>query len=117
MKVQNTQTGQYGHVVDDIMGCCSEDEVPVVYDEATAFEGTDKTLLVSVPEIEPEPDLIRCGAGQGEECCIFLTVGGEGPCCERFTRLRNALLSRNMNAKRNPPEPWPECMKFPKRGE
>jgi len=59
-----------------------------------------------------KPDPIKCGAGRGEECCIFLTAGSKGFECERFGSLRDMLISRTMNAKRNPEEPYPQCMKF-----
>ena len=35
-----------GYVVIDPYGCCVPDEVPVYYDDETAFEGTDWTLLM-----------------------------------------------------------------------
>lgn len=60
------------------------------------------------------PDFKKCGGGKGADCCIFLTVGEDGFCCERFSSLRGLLISKipTMTAKRNPPVEisYPECM-------
>lgn len=112
-RVKNTETGKFGRIVADVYGCCDDTEEAVVYDGVSAFLGTDREILELVPEeVSQTPDMEKCGAGKGEECCIFLTVGGDGPCCERFTSMRDALIFKDMNAKRNPKEPYPECMKF-----
>lgn len=59
-----------------------------------------------------KPDMKRCGAGMGKECCIFLTVGAEGLDCERGGPLDLTLRSRapRMTAQRIPTDPWPHCM-------
>ncbi len=111
-KVKNTGTGELGHVIDDDFGCCDDTEILVVYDGTSHGMGTDKKLLEPFRGLTPNPDMEKCGAGQGADCCIFLTVGAKGPCCERFTSMRNTLLFRTMNAKRDPKESWPECMIF-----
>ncbi len=113
-RVRNTETGKFGVIVSDIYGCCDNTEEPVVYDGSTAFLGTDKGILESAIGPKPVPDVRRCGAGKGADCCIFITVGKDGPCCERFTSMRDTLIlkTRDMTAQRNPTEPYPECMKF-----
>ena len=72
------------------------------------------------PDVEPVlPDLHKCGAGLGAECCIFLTGGSEGPTCERGGPLQFMLEQRarsgDMNARRIPAreQKWPDCMIFP----
>ncbi len=57
------------------------------------------------------PDPVKCGAGQGEDCCIFLTAGAKGFECERYGSLRYALIFRKeqMHARREPKDPYPGC--------
>ena len=65
-------------------------------------------------EVIPFPK--ACGIGRGEDCCIFLTVGANGFCCERFGSLHDTLVARQpgMSAKRMPTDPYPYCMAFAK---
>ena len=111
-RVRNTKTGEEGFVVRDSFNCCTEDELAIVYDGETSFLGTDKSLLVDIDYEIPIPDLKKCGAGQGKECCIFLTMTADGPECQRFTSMRDSLIFKTMTAERDPSEPYPECMKF-----
>ena len=108
--VEHTESGRRGVVVNDAFGVCSPEEIGVVYYGTTYSDGTQQELLRQVGTYEAVPDLKACGAGKGDDCCIFLTVGPEGPCCERFSSLRNSLIFKTMRAKREPPEPYPDCM-------
>lgn len=114
-RVRRKSDGRLGVVVNDNFDCCLITEVPVVYDGSTSFLGTDHTDLEDLGPENAIADLLRCGAGKGTECCIFLTVGVEGACCKRFSSLRDTLIVKDMNAQRNPPEPYPECMIFPSK--
>lgn len=109
-RVRCTEDGAEGFAIRDSFQCCDEYEELVVYDNTNVGCGTLKSLLVEIPFIVPIPDLKKCGAGKGDKCCIFLTVGKDGFNCERFTELRDALIFRTMNAKRDPKEPYPHCM-------
>ncbi len=111
-RVRNKQTNKFGHIIADQFGCCGETEELVVYDDSSFGLGTDRELLIKASGASHVPDMQKCGAGKGKECCIFLTVGVDGPCCERFTPLRNALIFKKMTAERDPEEPYPKCMKF-----
>jgi len=52
----------------------------------------------------------KCGAGQGEKCCVFLTLGPNGFQCQRDGEMGNFLFSRNdMIAKRAPIHSYPDC--------
>lgn len=110
-RVLNTKTKARGHVVRDVYACCSPNEIPVVHDGETHFVGTDAGDLVVAISGKPVPDAIKCGAGREAECCIFLTAGPKGLCCERFTALRDVLIFKKMTAARHPAEPYPHCMK------
>ena len=107
-RVRNKKTGELGTVSPD-MGCCGPEEVPVVYDETTAFLGTYHNDLDDLGPENAKPDLVRCGAGQGDKCCIFLVIGSVGPECQRYGLLRHALIFKKMNAKRHPAAPFPKC--------
>lgn len=111
-RVLNKETGKIGFVVGDSFRCCSPEEDAVVYDGTNIFIGTDRSLLEEIDFEVPIPEPTKCGAGRAEECCIFLTVGANGFECGRFGNLRNTLIFRTMNAKRNPKEVYPQCMKF-----
>ena len=108
--VRHKPTGKEGVVVDDTWSCCSPDETPVVFWGVTSFLGTPTDELEEIGEYDATPDMHKCGAGRGADCCIFLTMGPGGPCCERFSSMRNTLIFKKMSAKRDPPEPFPECM-------
>ena len=112
MRVKNTRDGREGYVINDSFRCCSDKEDLVVYEGTNCGYGTDRKILEEVGGIVPIPDLVRCGAGRGNECCIFLTISGNGSCCERYGSMRDTLIFRTMTAERNPVEPYPECMKF-----
>ena len=111
-RVKNINTNEEGFVIDDSFSCCDDSEDLVVYDGTKHGSGTDRNLLKEIPFIFPVPDPKKCGAGKGDDCCIFITVGPDGFSCERFTSLRNTLIFRSMNAKRNPEQVYPECMIF-----
>lgn len=108
-KVINKETGQRGVVVSDPWGCCLHNEVPVVWEGDTGFLGTFEDSLTIIGPENAKPVAKKCGAGSSE-CCIFLTCGAGGFCCERFGSLRYALIGKEMNAKRHPTEMWPDCM-------
>lgn len=110
-RVMNKE-GQMGHVINDSFRCCGDNEVLVVYDGTNTGLGTDEGSLEEVEQAILIPDIEKCGGGRGKECCIFLTMSGDGPCCEKFTPLRDSLIFKTMSAKRNPIEPYPKCMKF-----
>ena len=112
IRVKNTETGKFGHIINDSFGCCDNTEELVVYDNTTYGSGTNRELLEEISETLSIPDFTKCGAGQGADCCIFITVGSDGLTCERFTSLRDSLIFKTMNAKRHPEEPYPQCMKF-----
>lgn len=110
--VVKNRNGQIGVVCNDLPGplsCNGPEEVSVVYEGSTCEVGTDwKELEVVGPE-NAVADLKKCGAGRGEEACIFLVVGGNGAGCQRFGSLRWNLAFRTMNAKRNPDKLYPAC--------
>ena len=117
VRVQNKETGKVGHVINDSFRCCSDNEIMVVYEGTTCGSGTDRELLSKVEQTKPVPNFHKCGGGRGADCCIFLVVSGKGFECERFTSLRDTLIFRSMHAERNPAAPYPDCMKFPEKGE
>ena len=111
--VRRKSNGALGVVVQDRFNCCTPSEVPIVYHGTTLFLGTEIDDLEEVGPENAVADFRKCGAGQGAECCVFLTGGAKGADCERFGTFRDTLLFKsNMNAKRNPAEPYPECMIF-----
>jgi len=103
--------GLMGVVINDSFGCCSSNEVPVVYEGSSTFCGTDIRELKIIGPENAQADMKKCGAGEGEECCIFMSIGPEGPMCERFGGLRFTLMARrnSMNAKREPTQLFPNC--------
>ena len=112
-KVLNNETKEVGYVIRDTFGCCIPSETLVVYEGTNTGLGTDSILLTPViPNPPHKPDPKKCGAGRGEECCIFLTVSGNEFNCERFSDLRDNLIFRKMVSERNPKEPYPVCMIF-----
>ena len=111
-RVRSKETGEMGFVINDSFGCCSPNEDLVVYDGTNTGWGTDQRLLEVVEFEKPIPDPVKCGAGKGAECCIFITAGPTGFECERFTGLRDSLIFKTMRAERDPKEPYPLCMKF-----
>jgi len=118
-RVKNTETGKMGVVVSDPYGCCADFEVPIVYDGETSFSGTDKKILEDLGPEDAKPDMKKCGAGRQEECCIFLTMGGNGWECQRHGSLRNTLIFQKskMTAKREPSEPYPKCQLEPEQAQ
>ena len=110
--VKNIKTNQYGVVVSDLWGCCSTNEIPIVYEGEDSFLGTDFGDLEVLGDENAVPSSKRCGLGLGEKCCIFLTLGSNGFECSRFTELRYCIImnSDSMNAKRHPKEMYPKCM-------
>jgi hypothetical protein len=108
--VRNMKDGRLGVVVYDNYGCCSEDEVPVVYDGTTYFSGTDRNLLEVVGPENAVAEPKKCGAGRGAECCKFLVMGPGGFECQRFGEMRDALIFKSdMTAQRQPAELYPMC--------
>lgn len=108
--------GKLGMVVDNFMGSCDADEIPVVYDGSTYFDGTNEGRLTDLGIPDHKPDVKKCGGGT-DQCCIFLTCEADGFKCARFSYLRNQLIFRTMNAKRHPPEPYPDCMNVKEKGD
>lgn len=107
--VKHKGTGRLGVVTQDCMSCCDEGEVPVVFEGTTFFEGTPEGDLEVIGPENAVADMDKCGAGQGEKCCMFLVVDANGPSCQRFGRMRNDLTFRTMTAKRNPNLLFPNC--------
>ena len=103
--------GTKGIIINDSFNCCGPNEVAVVYEGSTAFLGTDVEDLEVIGPENAKADMEKCGAGKGEECCIFLTIGSNGPGCERFGSLRDSLIFRRsqMRAKREPDKLFPNC--------
>ncbi len=107
--VRNKETGSIGVTCEDLPGplsCNGPDEVSVVYDGTTVASGTDYRELEIVGPENAVTDLNKCGAGRGEEACIFLVVGAG---CQRFGDLRWDLIFRTMRAKRHPEKLFPKC--------
>jgi hypothetical protein len=111
--VRNKKDGTVGVICPDMTGplnCNGPEEVGVVYDGTAYASGTDWHDLEVIGREEAIADLQKCGAGKGTEaCCIFLTMSGSGPSCERFSGLRWTLFFRTMNAKRHPEKLFPNC--------
>lgn len=65
--------------------------------------------MVDFPILDdPHP----CGIGLRADCCIFLLCGPDGFECGRESPETRAHLIRNkpnMNAQREPTEPFPDC--------
>lgn len=101
--------GRRGVVVDDLYSCCSEDETPVVFTGTASFKGTPTAELTIIGPEEAIPEPVKCGAGKGDDCCIFLVCGTGGFECQRFGDLRYQLIFTNMTAKRHPLKMFPEC--------
>jgi hypothetical protein len=93
------------------MSCCLPSETPVVYDNAQGFSGTETSNLRIIGPENAVAEPAKCGAGLGAECCIFLTAGKDGFCCERYGDLRFTLIFKksDMTAKREPLAPFPQC--------
>lgn len=110
--VKNKETGGVGVTCDDLPGllnCNGPDEISVVYDGTIIASGTDYRVLEIIGQENAIADLHKCGAGKGEECCIFLTFDPNGIKCQRFGDLRWSLVFLKMNSKRCPKEPFPRC--------
>lgn len=110
--VRNKKTGFIGVTCRDLPGllsCNGQDEVSVVYDGTTFASGTDYRLLEIVGSENAVADINKCGAGKGEEACIFLVVGSDGAKCERFGDMRWDIIFRTMRAKRHPEKLFPKC--------
>ena len=110
--VKNKDTGKTGVVVNDFLGCCSEGEEPIVYEGATSSLGTSLENLEILGLENAQADPQKCGAGQGEKCCMFLVFDtANGFECQRFGHMRNKLIFRkeSLTAKREPTELFPDC--------
>lgn len=119
-KVQNTDTGKQGIVVEDICKSCNDNEVIVIYEGEQLGDMTDTSLLENLGQEHARADLRKCGFGQGDKCCIFLTtprvpIYNPTDCqCERFGPLRNEIIKNleGKTSKRWPTEPYPRCQIF-----
>jgi hypothetical protein len=114
MRVKHKKTGIIGTTVDDMVGslaCCTPEETPVVWDGIGALSGTPTENLEVIGPEESVANPEKCGAGRGADCCIFMAVSSTGFSCERFGALHWSLIFRKgqMNAKREPVEPYPNC--------
>lgn len=109
--VKNKVTKKLGVVVTDPFDVCTDNEVPVVYEGTTASVGTDSRNLESLGHENAQADPKKCGAGQGENCCIFLTAGANGFECGRFGSIRWSIIFRKerMVAQRDPVQLFPNC--------
>ena len=104
--------GQIGAVCPDLPGplsCNGPEEVSVVYEGDNVAIGTDWHRLEIIGPEKAKADLLKCGAGRGEDACIFLTVGSNGAECQRFESMRWNLIFQTMKAKRNPVSLYPKC--------
>jgi hypothetical protein len=115
MLVRHKTSGKIGVLLPTIYILLSDgdDELSVAYDGETPITlncegGRDAFEIVGPENAVPDPQ--RCGAGQGEHCCVFLTCGPNGFECERHGPLRYTLQFKEMTAKRNPLTLYPECM-------
>ncbi len=112
--VQHKKTRNIGVTCKNLhgtMGHFGPDEVPVVYSGSTVANAVDwKNLEILGPE-NAIADVEKCGAGKGEQCCIFLSINAGKPKCQRFGDLRWYLIfnTRHMTAKRHPGEIFPGC--------
>ena len=117
--IVRTAEGREGVTVPDFMSCCLPSETPVAWsgEDDKGFFGTETETLTVVGPENPKPDMVGCGAGRGAECCIFMTLTGEGFACERHTSMRYNLIFKvhEMSAQRQPSEPYPACKKFQER--
>ena len=107
--IVKTASGKWGVVISDTFRICTEDETLVVLDGTDIAIGYDIETLEVVGEEKAVADLKKCGAGRGEDACIFLTIGGDGPECARFGMLRDRLIFADMTAKRHPKQLFPYC--------
>ena len=119
--VRHTKLGQKGDgergvVAQSPLAIYFPGEVAVLWEDGFDQEVSsfyDPAELTSVGREEPVADLKRCGSGRGAECCIFLTMEGEGPTCQRFLSLHAMLLERakkgEMGSRRIPKELFPNC--------
>lgn len=113
-KVKRKSDGREGVIKVDGMGLTTPDEVMVVYHGDLDYTLKLVEDLEDLGSVDIQPDLRKCGAGKGAECCRWLTVGPEGPDCERYSEAREYLRGRNdMVASRLPTEPYPDCQIFP----
>jgi hypothetical protein len=113
--VLNTKTQQKGVIIDDLPGMlsvCHPDQVLVVYEGTNTGEATDYKDLAITGTEEAVADDRKCGVFNGTDCCRFLTIGADGPECERFGASRHSLIFHERTAQRNPVEPYPLCQKF-----
>ncbi len=110
MRVQQKETGRTGTTCPDCMGCCTDQETPVVWDGTDSFSGTyTDELVVLGPENAVADE--KCGIGRGSDCCIFAVLDASGLKCGRFGPLRFDLIldANKMTARREPTAPYPDC--------
>ena len=113
--VKNKNDGRIGVVVSEpSWETCVVGEFPVVYEGETVPLATFAEDLEVIGLENAIADMEKCGAGKGEECCMFLVFGGgsSGFQCGRFKDgLRWTLIARKekMKAKRHPTEMYPKC--------
>lgn len=103
--------GVRGVVIRDEFCVCDTDETLVAWEGVLGNLGFPTEKLKVIGPENAIADLKKCGAGQGEKCCIFLTVGPRGASCERFGHLHTSIIFRKdkMNAQREPREMYPNC--------
>lgn len=108
------RTGTVCHDLPPPLDCNGPGEVSVRYDDEEGVHGTDTAELTITGFENAVPDPVGCGAGRGGECCIFLTAGASGFCCERHTAMRWPLIFRReqMSAQRIPLAAYPSCMAY-----
>lgn len=111
MIVVNLEGDKRGVTTVDFMSCCHPDETPVVWEGNGFSTGTWTNQLKVIGPEKAVGDPDRCGAGRGEQCCIFLICGAQGFECARFSSMRVPLIFRRdkMTAKRQPTESYPNC--------
>ena len=110
--VVKTEDGRIGVVCPDLpsyLSVLGPDEVNIVFEGNNFATGTNWEMLEVTGHEDAVADLKKCGAGRGEETCIFLIVGSAGAECQRFGSMRFDLIFRTMKAKRHPTELYPNC--------
>src|SRR5262245_36289406 len=101
--VEVIQDGKRGVVIPDRWDVCAPEETLVVLEDAEYGMGIDTEWLRVIGPDPAKADPQLCGAGKGEDACVFLGFGGTGGWqCLRFSSLRQHLLDTPLKAKRRP---------------
>lgn len=118
--VRHRPSGQLGVVIPDPFKVCTPEETFVVWDGYDVARGVLTAELKVIGPENARADPIKCGDGQGKNCCIFLTPSwprGDPPAplydCSRFGLLRLSLIGNGVTGKigaqRHPTQLYPGC--------